>query len=560
MKKIKGVLLSLGISLSMICSFSSFIYAAGDVELNSTNFPDPIFLTYVTQFDLDSDGNLSQTELDNVTQIELSRKNVSDLKGIEHFSKLVNLYCDNNLLTSLDLSHNTELKVLVCNANKLSALDVSNCSKLTLIECSNNNISALDVSNCLNITTIVCFHNNLSKLDVSKNTSLKYLDCGLNKISNIDLTNNTELITCNLGSNNIDSIDVTKNMKLIELNLRYNSLKDINLTNNAELTKCNLLDNNINSIDVTKNMKLKELDLSNNNLKDINLSNNTVLYSFDVSENKLTNLDVSNNIELEKLLCSNNDIKNLDLSKNSKLELLVCFDNDIKSLDLSKNSKLNFLMCHYNGLTSLDLGSNTKLGFASYDRQQTSCFMIKKLNGKFVVDMKEVVESSGGDLSNVTMSDGSTLNKDGTITYASLPSTIKYDYNTKCKNPIVTSLMEVIITPKLKYQVVFEDGDGNTLSDQTIEEGKNALAPKNPTKEGYEFNGWDKDYSSVKDTIVITPKWKKITPASNKSSPKTSKIVSSSVSTGDNNQGIEYISLALLAIVGICITRKLKHN
>ncbi|MBQ9433780.1 MAG: hypothetical protein IJU26_06145 [Synergistaceae bacterium] len=47
----------------MLCS-----QALGDVEINETNFPDSTFRTYVrTNFDKDSDGNLSDTEIRSAT-------------------------------------------------------------------------------------------------------------------------------------------------------------------------------------------------------------------------------------------------------------------------------------------------------------------------------------------------------------------------------------------------------------------------------------------------------------------------------------------------------------
>lgn len=58
-----------------------------------------------------------------------------------------------------------------------------------------------------------------------------------------------------------------------------------------------------------------------------------------------------------------------------------------------------------------------------------------------------------------------------------------------------------------KYTVKFLV-DGETVDTQTIEEGKNAVAPKNPTKEGYEFTGWDKEFSNVKSDLEVNALFK----------------------------------------------------
>ena len=57
------------------------------------------------------------------------------------------------------------------------------------------------------------------------------------------------------------------------------------------------------------------------------------------------------------------------------------------------------------------------------------------------------------------------------------------------------------------YSVVFKDYDGKVLSEQTVEEGKGATAPANPTREGYTFTGWDYDYSVITEDVVITAKY-----------------------------------------------------
>ena len=59
-----------------------------------------------------------------------------------------------------------------------------------------------------------------------------------------------------------------------------------------------------------------------------------------------------------------------------------------------------------------------------------------------------------------------------------------------------------------KYTVTFTDGNGKTLSTQTVEKGKNATAPANPVKEGYTFNGWDKTFNNVSGNITVHALWK----------------------------------------------------
>ena len=50
--------------------------------------------------------------------------------------------------------------------------------------------------------------------------------------------------------------------------------------------------------------------------------------------------------------------------------------------------------------------------------------------------------------------------------------------------------------------------DGKVVSTVEVEEGKSATAPANPTKEGYEFVGWDKEFTNVKENLEVNAKFK----------------------------------------------------
>ncbi len=57
-----------------------------------------------------------------------------------------------------------------------------------------------------------------------------------------------------------------------------------------------------------------------------------------------------------------------------------------------------------------------------------------------------------------------------------------------------------------QYTVTFAS-DGKTLSTQTVAYGNEATAPEQPTKEGYTFVGWDKDFSNVTSDLTVNAKW-----------------------------------------------------
>ena len=59
------------------------------------------------------------------------------------------------------------------------------------------------------------------------------------------------------------------------------------------------------------------------------------------------------------------------------------------------------------------------------------------------------------------------------------------------------------------YLVTFTDKDGKTLSAETVEYGKSATAPEAPAVEGWEFTGWDKDFSIVTSELTVKAMYKK---------------------------------------------------
>ena len=168
-KRIISLCLALVLLLCLLPAAAPTAAAAGDVAINETNFPDEIFRSYVSEtFDQNGDGVLSPTEISNVTEIECSQRGIASLKGIEFFTALETLYCNDNQLTLLDVSRNAALKWLYCDNNQLKSLDVSKNTALENLYCDGNKLTSLDVSRNTSLNGLDCGGNQLTALDVSK--------------------------------------------------------------------------------------------------------------------------------------------------------------------------------------------------------------------------------------------------------------------------------------------------------------------------------------------------------------------------------------------------------
>lgn len=59
-----------------------------------------------------------------------------------------------------------------------------------------------------------------------------------------------------------------------------------------------------------------------------------------------------------------------------------------------------------------------------------------------------------------------------------------------------------------QYKVTFLDYDETILKEVTVDAGSTAVAPSNPSKEGYTFDGWDKAFTNVSSNLIVTATYK----------------------------------------------------
>ena len=297
--------------------------AESGVAINEANFPDAKFREVVEGFDKDQDGVLSAKEIALVGGIDCSgpasgKGEISDLTGIEYFTSLQSLACNDNQIKRLDLSKNTKLHYLNCADNQLTELNVSKNTEIEHLYCQNNQLTELDVSPITKLHTLRCYNNKLTKLYL--NDGLWELNCKKNNLTQLDVSNNTKLRELLCSNNPLTELDLSKNTDLVHFNC----------------TRCQLT-----KLDMSKNTGLVYSYCDYNPLVELDVSKSTALKALTLYECPLTQLDVSNNPELESLYLYKNGLTELDVSKNTKLTILSCDRNHFTSLDVSNNTSLN---------------------------------------------------------------------------------------------------------------------------------------------------------------------------------------------------------------------------
>ena len=254
------------------------VQSAG-VAIDNNNFPDANFRTIVEGFDTNNDSSLSDTEIAAVKKINCFRKRITNLKGIEYFTSLNNLWCAENKLTALNVSKNTALTDLYCSSNQLTTLDVSKNTALTDLDCGRNQLTTLDVSKNTALTYLSCGYNQLTTLDVSKNTALTYLSCRNNQLTTLDVSKNTALTKLSCDNNQLTSLDVS-NTDMDDLNC-YDNIYQI-VVGNDRTFDLSLLPGNF---DVSKTSDWSGGKVSGNTLT-VDSDKDTVAYKYDCGKGK----------------------------------------------------------------------------------------------------------------------------------------------------------------------------------------------------------------------------------------------------------------------------------
>ena len=187
MKRNRIVLVTLAMSCALV-AVAGIAVARGwglgsdstGIAIDATNFPDSEFREAVSEYDLDGDGKLSEPEIQKAELMSCCENGIRSLKGIEFFTNLKFLYCDNNQLEELDLSKNINLIDLSCGYNRIKSLDLTSNKKLESLSCCDNPEYVEEEKRAVGKGA-------LESIDVSGCEKLNMMDICGNKVSDLRL-------------------------------------------------------------------------------------------------------------------------------------------------------------------------------------------------------------------------------------------------------------------------------------------------------------------------------------------------------------------------------------
>lgn len=212
--------------------------------------------------DANSNGEIEVSEALQVSALLVDNSYISSMEGINSFTSLEYLYCNNSGISSLDISALINLKHLNCGNNLLTSLNISTLTTLEELNIGPLQISTLDLSGLVNLKKLWVYGTSLTTLDLTSQINLLELACSENDFLTLDVSTSPLLKKLNAHMSNLTSINVAGLSNLEELGLSDNQLQTINLTGLSSLITFNFSKNFFEGLDLSALTNLDYFDAS----------------------------------------------------------------------------------------------------------------------------------------------------------------------------------------------------------------------------------------------------------------------------------------------------------
>ena len=219
------------------------------------SIPDPVFKAYCEQFDTNHDGILTQEEAAAANEIIVPDMGIASLEGLDYFSGITRLVCNNNQLTTLCTAYNPLLVELVCNDNQLTELilqkGLSGGDELTTLSCQNNQLSKLSVAGCKKLTTVNCQNNLITEFNMHWAYALSRINCSNNKLTGLSFYQVDEIAILNCSNNELTSLSVAGKKLLTSLMCSDNPMTSLDISGCTSLIGVMAYANRLTELDAS---------------------------------------------------------------------------------------------------------------------------------------------------------------------------------------------------------------------------------------------------------------------------------------------------------------------
>ena len=168
-------------------------------------------------YDFNKSGEIEVSEIDTVTKLNISKRNISRLDDLIYFKNLKELDANTNQIKNLNVFfNNLVIEEIYIGENLLG-------KKLIL-------------KNLKNLKGLYAFRNSIEEIDLYGTDSIEYMYLQENLFEKVEFKNLSKLKSLQLAENkNLKSINVNSNAELVQLYLTDTAILKLDITGNPIL-------------------------------------------------------------------------------------------------------------------------------------------------------------------------------------------------------------------------------------------------------------------------------------------------------------------------------------
>lgn len=323
------------------------------------------------KIDSNTDGELQQSELDLVEYLDVSNSQISSLVGINSFTYLTNLKCQNNSISSLIVTNtigigpNSNARAYMsinCSHNNMITFEFPDNNILEDIDCSYNNLTSINFNQLGDVYNFNCSHNLLTTINLTNSSTYIYytFDCSYNQLMSFYRGNSVFNGTLDCSYNQISDIGAIFYSDSIITNFSHNLLVNVNVKSSLGLFLF-FNDNLITALNFEGDCNI--LEIGNNFLQSLDLSKPyTTIDRLYMSNNPITSLNLKNNYS------------QIPYIEGGEILQYICAD-EFEVESMQQYISANYPNCQVNSYCSFTPGGTfyTITGTNTYDENNNGC-------------------------------------------------------------------------------------------------------------------------------------------------------------------------------------------